>query len=50
MNGSQIASEIDREYKLRKKYEERRAQRCKNKECNDCNLKSVCAEIENKND
>lgn len=43
-----IADEIDWEYKLKKKYERRRAQRCKDRKCAECNLKDICTESEEK--
>lgn len=39
MSGSQIASEIDYDYKMRKKYGRKRAKKCKEKECMECKLK-----------
>lgn len=48
MNGSQRASEIDYEYKMRKKYEARRAKKCKDRECRECKLNKVCTESEEK--
>ena len=50
MSGSQIASEIDYDYKMRKKYSRKRAKKCKDKNCMECNLKEICTESEEKND
>lgn len=41
-----IADEIDWEYKLKKKYAGRRAQRCKDRKCAECELKDICTESE----
>lgn len=48
MAGSQRAAEIDYDYKMRKKYEARRAKRCRDKECADCKLEKICTESEEK--
>lgn len=45
-----IADEIDWEYKLKKKYAGRRAQRCKDRKCAECELKDICTESENRDD
>lgn len=48
MAGSQRASEIDYDYKMRKKYETKRAKKCKDRECGECKLSEVCTESEEK--
>lgn len=48
MKESQIASEIDYDYKMRKKYGRKRAKKCKDKECAECKLREIC--IESKED
>lgn len=48
MNGSQIAAEIDYDYRMRKKYGRKRAKKCKDKGCAVCGLKEICTESEEK--
>lgn len=48
MIGSKTASEIDYDYKMRKKYETKRAKKCKDRECRECKLSEVCTESEEK--
>lgn len=50
MAGSQRAAKIDYDYKMRKKYEARRAKKCKDRECTKCKLSEVCTESEEKDD
>lgn len=45
MNGSQIASEIDYDYKMKKKYDRKRARKCRDKECTECKLREICKKI-----
>ena len=45
-----IADEIDWEYRMRNKYKGKRAQKCKDKECDNCKLKEICTESEKKDD
>lgn len=46
MTGSQRAAIIDYDYKMRKKYETKRAKKCKDRECGECKLSEVCTESE----
>jgi hypothetical protein len=49
MAGSYIATEIDREYKLKKYYENKKRNKCKEKPCEQCKAFSVCTEIDEVN-
>lgn len=45
MKGSILASEIDREYKIRKIYEKKKRQQCilnNKKQCDKCKYEDVC--------
>jgi len=44
MAGSRIAQEIDREYRIKQFYKNKkvRQQKCKDKNCEECRFKSIC--------
>lgn len=44
--GSIIAGHIDREYRARKAYENRKRVNCKEKECNKCQYERICEDRE----
>lgn len=44
MNRSFIADEIMREYRKKQHYEKLKRQKCKEKECDECDYKEVCTE------
>ena len=46
MKYSIIASQIDEEYKRRKRYEKRERQNCKEKHCDNCKYQIICEESE----
>lgn len=47
-NGSYIAANIDREYKLQQQYKNRKKRvNCKEKDCNKCYFQNICEDKEN---
>ncbi len=50
MQGSIIANEIDREYRLKKYYENKERNKCKDKSCDKCKAYPVCTEVEENNE
>ena len=44
--GSQIASYIDQEYRLRKAYERKKRANCKDKPCEKCHYEEICEDKE----
>lgn len=50
MKESRIANEIDKEYRERKAFENKKRQNCKEKQCSECQYEEVCVdEKEEKN-
>lgn len=45
-NGSYIASYIDREYRTRKAYENKKRVNCKEKPCEKCQYEQICEDKE----
>lgn len=47
MSGSIIADEIDREYRMKQYYQnKKKRQSCKNKDCEECKYKKICIDRE----
>lgn len=44
MNYSNIAKQIDDEYKARQMYKEKQRQNCKDKKCTECKYQNICEE------
>lgn len=44
MNYSNIAKQIDDEYKMRQMYKKKQRQNCKDKKCTECKYQNICEE------
>lgn len=44
MAGSKIAAEIDKEYRIKQFYKNRKSkqQKCRDRSCNECQFKEIC--------
>ena len=47
---SNIAKEIDEEYKLKQKFKNKQRQTCNDKKCTKCVYQNICEESERKNE
>lgn len=47
---SNIAKEIDEEYKLKKKLKNKQRQTCKDNKCTECKYQNICEESEKKDE